>query len=344
MFVQNTYKSILDSYARRLISTNSRTRTIYYSKDDKGISDISFFVRRVDKEEFLSFLCDETKELKLSYGPLATGKVFELFENYIKDNNEEEILNEYFSFSKNDFELLKKEKHSVFTELYNKYERIKKKELHQLFKIKENNDELIKVSGKDDMYIGYPYIQGRFNKDKVVRAPLILHKITLKETGGYIIISNEGTKLLNPVFVMSYLVENELTYKDSLDFEILDDDYFETAQNMCVLVQAEGKRAIENLDEILEIPGIDVIFVGPYDLSSSLGLIGQIDHPKVIDLAKEVIRKASAKGIKVGCFADNVESAKRWRNLGVRFIGYSCDTNIFMRGAQEDVRLFAEEM
>jgi len=232
MFVQNTYKSILDSYARRLISTNSRTRTIYYSKDDKGISDISFFVRRVDKEEFLSFLCDETKELKLSYGPLATGKVFELFENYIKDNNEEEILNEYFSFSKNDFELLKKEKHSVFTELYNKYERIKKKELHQLFKIKENNDELIKVSGKDDMYIGYPYIQGRFNKDKVVRAPLILHKITLKETGGYIIISNEGTKLLNPVFVMSYLVENELTYKDSLDFEILDDDYFETAQKI----------------------------------------------------------------------------------------------------------------
>lgn len=116
--------------------------------------------------------------------------------------------------------------------------------------------------------------------------------------------------------------------------------YFQEAQDTCVLIQAEGKKAIENLDSILDVPGIDVIFIGPYDLSASLNLIGQIDHPQVIELAKEVIAKATAKGVKIGCFADTVETAKKWRDLGVRFVGYSCDTNIFMRAAQADVAAF----
>lgn len=118
--------------------------------------------------------------------------------------------------------------------------------------------------------------------------------------------------------------------------------YFKEAQDTMVLLQAEGKKAIDNLNEILSVPGIDVIFIGPYDLSASLGLIGQIDHPKVIELAKQVIIKANAKGIKVGCFVDNVAMGRKWRDMGVRFVGYSCDMNIFMRAAQADVNAFQE--
>ena len=80
---------------------------------------------------------------------------------------------------------------------------------------------------KDDLYIGYPYVQGRFNKDKVVRAPLVLHKITIREAGDNVYVSNVGIRLLNPVFVMSYLVENDLKYKDHLDFEIAENDLVE---------------------------------------------------------------------------------------------------------------------
>ena len=57
-----------------------------------------------------------------------------------------------------------------------------------------------------------------------------------------------------------------------------------------MILQAEGKKAIENLDEILDVPGIDVVFVGPYDLSSSLGHVGEIDHPEVVAAIKEIIR------------------------------------------------------
>lgn len=118
-------------------------------------------------------------------------------------------------------------------------------------------------------------------------------------------------------------------------------EYFAKAQDTAVILQAEGKKAVENLDEILDVPGIDVLFVGPYDLSSSLGLVGQIDHPAVTACIKDIIAKATAKGVKVGCFADTVEGGKKWRDLGVKFIGYACDTYIFMQAAKADVEAFS---
>ena len=117
-------------------------------------------------------------------------------------------------------------------------------------------------------------------------------------------------------------------------------EYFSKAQDTVVILQAEGKKAIENLDEILDVPGIDVVFVGPYDLSSSLGHVGEIDHPEVVAAIKEIIAKASAKGVKIGCFADTVEGGKKWRDLGAKFIGYACDTYIFMQAAKADVAAF----
>lgn len=117
-------------------------------------------------------------------------------------------------------------------------------------------------------------------------------------------------------------------------------NYFSKAQDTVVIIQAEGRKAVENLDEILDVPGIDVIFVGPYDLSSSLNHVGEIDHPEVIQCIQGIIAKAAAKNVKLGCFADTVEAGIRWRDLGVKFIGYSCDTYLFMRAAQKDVETF----
>lgn len=97
---------------------------------------------------------------------------------------------------------------------------------------------------------------------------------------------------------------------------------------------------MENPDEILEVPGIDVIFVGPYDLSSVLGHVGEIDHPEVVDCVKGILARAAAKGVKVGCFADSIEGGKKWRGLGVKFIGYSCDTCLFYQKAKADVEDF----
>ena len=117
-------------------------------------------------------------------------------------------------------------------------------------------------------------------------------------------------------------------------------EYFSKAQETMVIIQAEGKKAVENLDEILEVPGIDVIFVGPYDLSSALGHVGEIDHPDVVNCVKDILARATAKGVKIGCFADSIEGGKKWRDLGVKFIGYSCDTYLFYPKAKADVDVF----
>ena len=120
-------------------------------------------------------------------------------------------------------------------------------------------------------------------------------------------------------------------------------DYFAKAQDTVVILQAEGQKAIDSLDDILSVEGVDIVFVGPYDLSASLGIIGQITHPLVMDRIAQIVQKAAAKGVQVGCFADSAESGRKLLEMGVKFIGYSCDTAIFMNMAKADIAAFHGE-
>ena len=96
-----------------------------------------------------------------------------------------------------------------------------------------------------------------------------------------------------------------------------------------VLVHIEGLEGINNLDEILEVKGLDVIFLGPYDLSQSCGVPGDVTNPIVVEKMQEAVKKASAKGVKVGTFVESPENAKFWRNQGVLYIAYSVDCGIY---------------
>ena len=58
-------------------------------------------------------------------------------------------------------------------------------------------------------------------------------------------------------------------------------DYFKDANETVTILQIEGQEGINNMNDIISVPGVDVIFIGPYDLSQSLGVPGQIDHPLV---------------------------------------------------------------
>jgi 4-hydroxy-2-oxoheptanedioate aldolase len=106
-------------------------------------------------------------------------------------------------------------------------------------------------------------------------------------------------------------------------------EYFKYAnENTLVIIHIEGMEGIENLDKILEVDGIDVIFIGPYDLSQSLGIPGDVNNIKVEEKMKEVVNKASAKGKIVGTFVDDIESAKKWKSLGIQYMSYAVDVGI----------------
>lgn len=104
-----------------------------------------------------------------------------------------------------------------------------------------------------------------------------------------------------------------------------------------IVIHVEGKRGIDNLQEIVSQPNIDVIFLGPYDLSQSLGIPGQIRDRRVIDLMETAVQTIRSAGIAVGTFADNPEIAKQWIDVGVQYVAISVDVAIFLRACKSIV-------
>lgn len=105
--------------------------------------------------------------------------------------------------------------------------------------------------------------------------------------------------------------------------------YFHSANEALVILQLEGRQAVENLDEILSAAGVDILFIGPYDLSQSLGVPGQTTHPVVIDTMSKIVLRAQEKGMAVGTFTDDEKTMEMWMKAGVRYLSYSVDVGIF---------------
>ena len=105
-----------------------------------------------------------------------------------------------------------------------------------------------------------------------------------------------------------------------------------------VIVHIEGKRGIDNIEAIVSVPHIDVIFLGPYDLSQSLGIPGQVRDSRVLDLMKTAVNTIRKAGKAAGTFADNPEIAKQWIDAGVQYIGLGVDVAIFLRACETLVK------
>jgi 4-hydroxy-2-oxoheptanedioate aldolase len=117
--------------------------------------------------------------------------------------------------------------------------------------------------------------------------------------------------------------------------------FAEANREVAVFLMVEGASGVADLPAILETPNLDGIFIGPVDLSHSLGVPGEVGHPKVIETIEEVIAACAAKKMSSGIFAATPDSARRWIASGVTFIGLGVDTALMlqaMRGAVEGVR------
>ena len=100
--------------------------------------------------------------------------------------------------------------------------------------------------------------------------------------------------------------------------------------------QIETVRAVENLEDILATGGLDVIFIGPYDLSTSMGISGELEHPLLLDAIKKVITLTQQYNVPLGCYVNDFESGERWLRSGVQLI--ACGNDAFLLTCK-----FAEE-
>ncbi|KPK64943.1 MAG: hypothetical protein AMK73_04445 [Planctomycetes bacterium SM23_32] len=99
-----------------------------------------------------------------------------------------------------------------------------------------------------------------------------------------------------------------------------------------VCVQIEHTDAVECIDEILSVPGVDAVFIGPYDLSASLGITGQFDHPDMARATRRVLEAAARGGVAAGIHVvqpDTDEVARRIEE-GYRLIAYSLDVTMLI--------------
>jgi 2-keto-3-deoxy-L-rhamnonate aldolase RhmA len=104
-----------------------------------------------------------------------------------------------------------------------------------------------------------------------------------------------------------------------------------------VVVQLETTTAIDRADEMLSQKGVDIIMVGPADLSISLGVPGQFDHPRMIETISKVIAKCNQHGVVPGIQTRSVAMARQWVERGMRFVGVAAEYVLLLEKARETV-------
>jgi len=109
----------------------------------------------------------------------------------------------------------------------------------------------------------------------------------------------------------------------------------EANDQMCLLVQAETVEALKNLDAIAATPGVDGVFIGPADLSASMGLRGQVSHPDVIETIREGILRIRRAGKAAGILATQEPQAQQWIDIGASFVAVGVDVSLLSRAASE---------
>ncbi len=112
-------------------------------------------------------------------------------------------------------------------------------------------------------------------------------------------------------------------------------DYAKRAhEEICLLVQLETQRALDNLEAICAVEGIDGVFIGPADLHASLGHTGEIANPKVKPLIDDAIRRIRKGGRAPGILTPSEADARHWLDCGALFVAVGADVGILARGAE----------
>jgi 4-hydroxy-2-oxoheptanedioate aldolase len=112
------------------------------------------------------------------------------------------------------------------------------------------------------------------------------------------------------------------------------------AEELCLLVQVETQQALDSLEAIAAVEGVDGIFIGPGDLAASLGHPGEQNHPTVVAAIEDAIRRVRAAGRPAGILTADAAFARRCIALGTTFTAVGADVGILARGSEKLAREF----
>ena len=120
--------------------------------------------------------------------------------------------------------------------------------------------------------------------------------------------------------------------------------YTDECNRRCRLIpQCETREALEQIEEIAAIPGVDGIFIGPCDLSIALGIPLQFDNPLLLSACERVLRACKQNGIESYIFAGNMADARKWAAMGFDSVTYSLDAAVLIGAFRELVEQFHQE-
>lgn len=111
-------------------------------------------------------------------------------------------------------------------------------------------------------------------------------------------------------------------------------DYLRTANaGQGVIVQLETPQAMARLEAIAAVPGVDALFIGPADLSATMGHPGELQHPDVVRAMEEAAKRAHAAGSRIGTVMGSEALVRHYRDAGYDFVGLASDLGLYMRAA-----------
>jgi 2-dehydro-3-deoxyglucarate aldolase/4-hydroxy-2-oxoheptanedioate aldolase len=108
-------------------------------------------------------------------------------------------------------------------------------------------------------------------------------------------------------------------------------------QNVMVVFQIETKTALDRIEDLLSVPNIDAVMIGPADLSVSLGVPGQFDHPKMVEAIELIRDSCNRHGIAPGLHMRSLALVKQWRDRGMRFLSCNSEVGFLLEKATETV-------
>jgi 2-dehydro-3-deoxyglucarate aldolase/4-hydroxy-2-oxoheptanedioate aldolase len=108
-------------------------------------------------------------------------------------------------------------------------------------------------------------------------------------------------------------------------------------QNVMVVLQIETKLAVERREELLAVPGIDAVLIGPVDLSISLGVPGEFQHPMMVEAMEQIRDTCLAHGVAPGVHTRTLALAKFWKERGMLLLGTGSETAFLLEKSSETV-------